>query len=215
VTVAVATVYHDRRRARMNAPSESANDSSAVIWRRALDNQSFEVCRFIHSRTDVQLNGTILAAHEGQPIEICYQISCDSDWQTREVAVQQRYGFLESSLKLSVNDKTWNRADQGRIPELAGCIDVDIELTPATNALPINRLKLAVGKSAEIQAAWIRLPALAVVAARQRYDRLGENTYRYTSLASGFQAEIEVDEYGLPLRYGNIWERIAAADEAD
>jgi hypothetical protein len=199
----------------MNAPSESANDSSAVIWRRALDNQSFEVCRFIHSRTDVQLNGTILAAHEGQPIEICYQISCDSDWQTREVAVQQRYGFLESSLKLSVNDKTWNRADQGRIPELAGCIDVDIELTPATNALPINRLKLAVGKSAEIQAAWIRLPALAVVAARQRYDRLGENTYRYTSLASGFQAEIEVDEYGLPLRYGNIWERIAAADEAD
>jgi hypothetical protein len=215
VTVAVATVYHDRRRARMNAPSESANDSSAVIWRRALDNQSFEVCRFIHSRTDVQLNGTILAAHEGQPIEICYQISCDSDWQTREVAVQQRYGFLESSLKLSVNDKTWNRADQGRIPELAGCIDVDIELTPATNALPINRLKLAVGKSAEIQAAWIRLPALAVVAARQRYDRLGENTYRYTSLASGFQAEIEVDKYGLPLRYGNIWERIAAADEAD
>jgi hypothetical protein len=211
----MATVYHDRRRARMNAPSESANDSSAVIWRRALDNQSFEVCRFIHSRTDVQLNGTILAAHEGQPIEICYQISCDSDWQTREVAVQQRYGFLESSLKLSVNDKTWNRADQGRIPELAGCIDVDIELTPATNALPINRLKLAVGKSAEIQAAWIRLPALAVVAARQRYDRLGENTYRYTSLASGFQAEIEVDEYGLPLRYGNIWERIAAADEAD
>jgi hypothetical protein len=211
----MATVYHDRRRARMNAPSESANDSSAVIWRRALDNQSFEVCRFIHSRTDVQLNGTILAAHEGQPIEICYQISCDSDWQTREVAVQQRYGFLESSLKLSVNDKTWNRADQGRIPELAGCIDVDIELTPATNALPINRLKLAVGKSAEIQAAWIRLPALAVVAARQRYDRLGENTYRYTSLASGFQAEIEVDKYGLPLRYGNIWERIAAADEAD
>lgn len=211
MTVAVATVYHDRRRASMNAPSESANDSSAVIWRRALDNQSFEVCRFIHSRTDVQLNGTILAAHEGQPIEICYQISCDSDWQTREVAVQQRYGFLESSLKLSVNGKTWNRADQGRIPELAGCIDVDIELTPATNALPINRLKLAVGKSAEIQAAWIRLPSLAIVHAHQRYERLCENVYRYTSVASGFQAEIEVDRFGIPIRYGNIWEKIAAA----
>jgi hypothetical protein len=37
---------------------------------------------------------------------------------------------------------------------------------------------------------------------------LSENTYRYTSVASGFQAEIEVDKYGLPLRYGNIWEQI-------
>ena len=192
----------------MNAQSEPATDSSAVIWRRALDNQSFEICRFICSRTGLQLNGTILAAHEGQPIEICYQISCDSDWRTREVAVQQRYGLVESNLKLSANDKTWNRADQGLLPELAACIDVDIELTPATNALPINRLDLAVGNSAEIQAAWIRLPALAVVAARQRYDRLSENTYRYTSLASGFQAEVEVDKYGLPLRYGNIWEQI-------
>jgi hypothetical protein len=215
VTVAVATVYHDRRRASMNAPSESANDSSAVIWRRALDNQSFEVCRFIHSRTDVQLNGTILAAHEGQPIEVFYQISCDSDWQTREVAVQQRYGFLESSLKLSVNDKTWNRADQGRIPELAGCIDVDIELTPATNAFPINRLNLAIGGSGEIQAAWIRLPSLAIVRAHQRYERLSENVYRYTSVASGFQAEIEVDGFGLPIWYGNIWQRITAAGGAD
>ncbi len=192
----------------MNAQSEPATDSSAVIWRRALDNQSFEICRFICSRTGLQLNGTILAAHEGQPIEICYQIFCDSDWKTREVLIQQRYGFVESNLKLSANDKTWNRADQGRLPELAACIDVDIELTPATNALPINRLNLAVGKSAEIQAAWIRLPALAVVAARQRYDRLSENTYLYTSVASGFQAEIEVDKYGLPLRYGNIWEQI-------
>jgi hypothetical protein len=192
----------------MNAQSEPATDSSAVIWRRALDNQSFEICRFICSRTGPQLNGTIVAAQEGQPIEICYQISCDSDWKTREVLIQQRYGFVESNLKLSANDKTWNRAGQGRLPELAACIDVDIELTPATNALPINRLNLAVGKSAEIQAAWIRLPALAVVAARQRYDRLSENTYRYTSLASGFQAEVEVDKYGLPLRYGNIWEQI-------
>jgi hypothetical protein len=199
----------------MNAQSEPATDSSAVIWRRTWDNQSFEICRFIHSPAGQQLSGTILAAHEGQPMEICYQISCDSDWKTREVAVRQRHGLVESNLTLSANDKTWNRADHGRLPELAACIDVDIDLTPATNALPINRLNLAVGKSAEIQAAWIRLPALAVVAARQRYDRLSENTYRYTSLASGFQAEIEVDRFGLPIRYGNIWQRIAATDEAD
>lgn len=194
----------------MNARLEPATDSCAVIWRRVLDNQSFEICRFIRSRTGIQLNGTILAAHKGEPIEICYQISSDQDWKTREVSVQQRYGFVESSLKLSANDRTWYRADQERLPELAGCIDVDIELTPATNALPISRLNLAIGESSEIQAAWIRLPGLAVLAARQRYDRLSENTYRYTSLASGFQAEIDVDRFALPIRYGNIWEKLAA-----
>jgi uncharacterized protein len=199
----------------MNARLEPVTDSSAVIWRRVLDNQSFEICRFIRLRARVQLNGTILASDEGRPIEICYQISCDPDWKTREVAVRQRYKFVESNLKLSANDKIWHRADQGLLPELAGCVDVDIELTPATNAFPINRLNLAIGGSGEIQAAWIRLPSLAIVRAHQRYERLSENVYRYTSVASGFQAEIEVDGFGLPIRYGNIWQRIAAVGEAD
>jgi len=192
----------------MNAQSEPATNSFAVVWRRALDSKSFEICRFIYSRTGLQLNGTILAVHENQPIEVYYQILCDSDWRTREVKVQQRNGLVETDLKLSVNDGTWNRADRGRLPELADCIDVDIELTPATNALPINRLNLAVGESAEILAAWIRLPTFVIIPAGQRYDRLSESTYRYPSLASGFQAENEIDRYGLPVRYGNIWERI-------
>jgi hypothetical protein len=191
----------------MNAQSEPAT----VIWRRAVDNKSFEICRFMHSRTGFQLDGTILAAHENQPLEIRYQISGDSDWRTRHVAVQQRHGFADSSLKLCVNDGIWKYRDGGSLAELAGSLDVDIELTPATNALPVNRLGLPVGESAEIQAAWIRLPTLAVVPARQRYDRLSENTYRYTSIASGFQADIEVDAYGMPIRYGNIWERIGEA----
>src|SRR5258708_30512921 len=75
-------------------------------------------------------------------------------------------------------------------------------------SLPINRLNVAVGESAEIQAAWIRLPAFVIIPARQLYDRLSESTYLYTSLASGFHAEIETDKYGFPVRYGNIWERI-------
>jgi hypothetical protein len=81
-------------------------------------------------------------------------------------------------------------------------------MTPATNALPIKRLNLAVGESSEIQVAWIRVPSLAVVRAGQRYERLSPDTYRYTSLESGFQADIQVDASGLPIRYGNIWERI-------
>jgi uncharacterized protein len=185
-----------------------------MIWRRVLDDASFELCRFRRSRDAIHLSGTIFAAHENRPLEISYQILCDLDWRTREVAIQQREGFEHSDLKLAVNAENWSEAGRGLLLEIAGCLDVDIELTPATNALPVNRLNLAIGESGEIQAAWIRLPSLAMVRAHQRYERLSDNIYRYTSVASGFQAEIEVGNFGLPVRYGNIWERIATVEEA-
>jgi uncharacterized protein len=192
---------------------DSRLTSATVIWRRVLDDASFEVCRFHRSLDAIHLSGTILAAHENRPLELSYQISCDRGWRTQEVAVQQREGSAQASLKLAVNAGNWSEADRGPLLEIAGCVDVDIEFTPATNALPVNRLSLAIGESGEIQAAWIRVPSLAIVRASQRYERLSENVYRYTSIASGFQADIDVDQFGLPIRYGNIWERIAAAEE--
>jgi uncharacterized protein len=189
--------------------------SSTVIWRRVLDNASFEACRFIGSDAGYHLSGTIIAAHENQPLEVCYHVLCDVDWKTREVTIQQRHGFTEMSLELLAHDGLWSKADPGQLSGLMCSFDVDIEFTPATNALPINRLGLAIGESAEIEAAWVRIPTLAILPAKQRYERLSESKYRYTSISSGFQAEIEVDRFGLPIRYGNIWQRIAAADEAD
>jgi hypothetical protein len=184
--------------------------SATMIWRRILDDASFELCRFRRSSDAIHLSGTILAAHENRPLEVTYKVLCDLAWRTREVTIQQCEKFEYSKLKLAVNAESWSEADRGPLSEITDCIDVDIELTPATNALPINRLNLAIGESGEIQAAWIRLPSLRIVRAHQRYQRLSEKTYRYTSIASGFQAEIEVDGFGLPIRYGNIWERIAA-----
>jgi hypothetical protein len=188
--------------------------SATVMWRRVLDDASFELCRFCRSGDAIHLNGTIFVAEENRPLEISYRILCDLDWKTREVGFRQSEGFEHSDLKLEVNAENWSEAGRGPLLEIAGCVDVDIELTPATNALPVNRLNLAIGESSEIQAAWIRVPSLAIVPARQRYERLSENVYRYTSIASGFQAEIEVDHFGLPIRYGNLWERIAAVEEA-
>jgi uncharacterized protein len=183
--------------------------SATLIWRRVLDDASFELCCFHRSSEAIHLSGTILAAHESHPLEVTYQIWCDLAWRTREVTIRQREGYEHSDLKLFVTGEIWTEVDRGALLEITDCIDVDIELTPATNALPINRLNLAIGEAGEIQAAWIRVPGLRVVRAHQRYERLNEKLYRYTSIASGFQAEIEVDEFGLPIRYGNIWSLIA------
>jgi hypothetical protein len=193
----------------MSAQGATDPQPLTVIWRRVLDNASFEFCRLIPTGLGYELKGVILAVENGEPVECRYEVACNLEWKTSEVRLYQYHGLVESNLHLLVDDGTWNH--HGPLPKLGGCIDVDIELTPATNALPINRLNLNIGQSAEIQAAWVRLPSLAVVPARQRYARLAENLYRYTSVDSGFTAEIEIGQYGLPNRYGKIWEVVPVA----
>lgn len=95
--------------------------------------------------------------------------------------------------------------DKHERPDLAGCIDIDLSITPATNTLPIRRLGLAVGASAEVTAAWVRFPALIVAPLRQRYTRLAPDRYRYESLESGFTTELTVDDQGLIAHYPGGW----------
>jgi hypothetical protein len=95
------------------------------------------------------------------------------------------------------------------IPAVAGCLDVDLAFTPATNILPLRRLGLAVGESREMTAAWVRFPELSVEPLAQRYTRLDERRVRYESRGGAFTAELEVDELGLVVRYPPLWERVA------
>jgi hypothetical protein len=156
------------------------------------------------------LAGTIVAIHDKAPLEVHYRIECDADWRTRTVSIEQRLGLQQSGLSLAVDTGgAWSDQQGGLIDTLTGCVDVDLELTPITNSLPVNRLNLAVGQVEEIAVAWIRFPSLKIVRARQSYERLSERTYRYRSLGSGFTADIDVDEIGLTVRYEGIWERVA------
>jgi hypothetical protein len=95
--------------------------------------------------------------------------------------------------------------DGQAVAELKGCVDVDLGVTPSTNTLPIHRLELEVGASAEIVAAWIRFPELDIIPAAQRYTRLADRQYLYES--NTFSAELDVDDLGLVVTYPGIWER--------
>jgi uncharacterized protein len=182
--------------------------SRALILRRVFDNGSTEFASFSQVDDGFLLTGTIVAVHESEPLEVKYRIECHPDWRTRLVWVEQRRGLEHSALVISQDDLAKWAAQGATIDSLNGCLEVDLELTPITNTLPINRLRLGIGQRAEIVAAWIRFPSLEIVRAHQSYERLKAKIYRYRSLASGFTADIEVDEDGLPIRYEGIWERI-------
>jgi len=126
---------------------------------------------------------------------------------TRLVDVDLVAGGAPSSLRLEHDGAGSWRRDGRPEPTLTGCLDVDLEVTPLTNAFPVNRLRLPDGGATDIRAAWVHFPRLNVEAAPQRYQRLAATTYRYTSLGSGFTAQVELDEDGFPVIYERIWQR--------
>lgn len=157
-----------------------------------------EVCTLERTGWGHRLAGTVLAAGREGPVRIDYGVLVDGDWATRSAEVEIEGRRIELSTD---GPESWS------VAELEGCTDVDLGFSPCTNTLPIRRLGLAVGEGADVAAAWVRWPELTLQRLDQRYERLAENRYRYSS--PGFEAELEVDEHGLVVAYGDFWRTVA------
>jgi hypothetical protein len=94
------------------------------------------------------------------------------------------------------------------LAEVAGSLDVDLTVTPATNTLPIRRLAaLQIGQAADLDMPWVQFPALEVLPSAQRYERLAADRWRFAT--GDFQAELLVDPDGLVLDYGGLFRSLA------
>jgi len=180
----------------------------AVVWKNLLINGT-DYCALSHTAEGWMLRGMVAGVLKDQrPVLANYEIHCDENWLTHRVQVERTIGSDVKNLSLSVESRgSWRNSGQ-ELREVGGCDDVDLALTPATNTLAIRRLNLQVGSSESIIAAWVKFPELTVQPLSQRYTRLAQNTYRYSS-NTGFSADIVVDDLGLVTSYPGGWERIA------
>jgi hypothetical protein len=105
------------------------------------------------------------------------------------------------------------RVDGEAAPELSGCLDVDLEASACTNALPVHRLGLRVGERAAAPAAYVRVPTLRVERLEQSYACLPDEgdgaRYDYVAPAFDFRAVLTCDRLGLILEYPGIAVRFA------
>ena len=92
----------------------------------------------------------------------------------------------------------WGEMNGAHREELDGCVDIELSCTPFTYAIPIRRLPLHVGHSADITVASVDVETLDVQPARRRYTRLDIHRWRVTQLDTGVSIEFDVDEFGLP-----------------
>ena len=103
----------------------------------------------------------------------------------------------------------WSDAAGKPLRKLHGAIDIDLSVTPFTNTLPIRRLKLRKGASADIVTVYIVAPALTITTDPQRYSCVEpRKRYRYESLDSDFTREIEVDGQSMVVAYPGLFRRM-------
>jgi hypothetical protein len=150
----------------------------------------------------------VLFTDEARLLAARLRIECDGGWRVRSVEA----GLIgdDRRMVLEADGAGRWRDEEGRpLPALAGAIDVDLPLTPFTNTLPIRRLDLAAGQSADITVAYLLLPEYRITTDPQRYTCLEpRRRYRYESLDSDFVRDIAVDADGLVMTYPGLFRRL-------
>lgn len=155
---------------------------------------------------------SVVVSVADQPYTVRYRITCDAAWRVRDAEI--RVVGDERVLQLSADGAGhWFDTAGDDLLDLAGAIDIDLSISPFTNTLPIRRLGLRPGQSAEIRAVYIRAPELSVTTDPQRYTCLqagpeAAKRYRYESLDSDFAREIDIDDDGLVVTYPGLFRRV-------
>jgi uncharacterized protein len=197
-----------------------------AIW-RGLDEWYVEAASVDLGADGLLATGTQIGSHP-----VAYRL---------EYRLDASAGFRTRSLEITATGQAWRRrldlrhdgtgawtcsasadghldllAPGGDVAVLAGALDCDIGRSPLTNLMPIRRSGLDRRPGAEdFMMAWISVPDLSVVAARQRYEHVatrqdGSSVVRYIDCGrfEGFTADLELDENGLVVRYPQLAERV-------
>jgi uncharacterized protein len=178
---------------------------ASAAWRHLDARVGFEVL-FLRQEDDrYHLDGYATAVEEGEPWGIRYTLVLDSNWATRSAHIVGRSALGEHEIRLE-NDGAGSWRIHGKpMTQLSGCIDVDLEASACTNALPVNRLRLNVGQAADA-------PAVYVERLEQRYARLpndGKHSrYTYVAPSFDFRTVLVYDEFGLVIAYPGIAVRV-------
>lgn len=141
-----------------------------------------------------------------------YHFDLDEHWRTRSFTLSQHQAGEDRKLRIDrVGEHDW-QIDGAARPDLRDCLDLDLAVSPFTNTLAIQQLKLAPNEAKEMTAVYVNIPQMEVIPARQRYQRLDSSEpprrFLYSGLDTGFIEEITVDEFGLVENYPRFAERL-------
>jgi hypothetical protein len=178
--------------------------AAAILWRR-VDHPGHDSCRIRARTTGYELVGTALFLADREACRFDYRVVADQEWRTTNVQICGWRGEDEIRLQFKVSPAQRWKCNGRSIDAVEGCVDIDLAFSPATNTLPINRLKLSDGECAKLSSAWLTFPEFDLTRLDQVYRRSGPGTYSYSAPSLGFTADLTVNEFGLVTDYPGLW----------
>ena len=174
----------------------SGHTARWVTW----DGDSDEVTDFRWENEGWTISGQV--ARE----KVQYVVRLTASWQVRQFLLFR--DLEEPDLWLATDGTArWGEMNGAHRVELDGCYDVGLPCTPLTHSLPIRRLPLHVGDSAELPVVAIDVETLDVRAVTHRYVRL--DTHRWAFTSGDHAVEFDVDQHGLLIDYPDRFRRVS------
>ena len=181
---------------------------ATAAWRHRGARSGFEVVYFDVHGGGYRIEGWTTAIEDGATWAVEYAIEVDAAWATRSARARGRSAGGFCSTVLEADGAGHWLIDGEPAPSLDGCLDVDLEASAMTNALPVRRMGLPVTAAAAAPAAYIHAVGLAVERLEQTYARATDEStcqrYDYTAPAFDFGARLVYDQAGLVLDYPGI-----------
>lgn len=180
------------------------------IWWASVEDIGLEHLRVTATDRGLIAEGTVLSCSRDKPFDLRYRVECDGKWRVSSVKVSRRNSPEDEIALESDGEGNWTDERGESLSPFRGCYDIDISATPLTNTLPIRRIGLDVGQSAEISVIYFLIPEMTFQRSLQRYSRLENGLYKFEEkgVFDGFSAEIRVDRDGFVTDYPELFRRI-------
>lgn len=178
-------------------------------WRLLGAHDGFEITRFAAAKNGVVFTGTSLGIEADTPWNFDYIIEVDNSWHTRSAVINNQAG---GRIEVQTDGAGHWTVNGERRPDLDGCLDLDLEGSAVTNAIPIRRLALVAGEQASAPAAYVRTDKLQVERLDQTYRRIADQNgmlvFDYRSPRFAYHECLRFAPDGLVAEYPGIAARV-------
>ncbi|BAP32927.1 uncharacterized protein CHSO_3890 [Chryseobacterium sp. StRB126] len=178
-----------------------------LIW-QGIAFQSLEYFNLKKNGKASVVTSKIIGCYENNMYTVEYRLIIDPDWNIQEFTIESEINTVKNILTGKKYQDEW-KINNIINPDFKDFSFIDISLTPFTNTLPINNLKLAENDTQKIKVIYIDVLSNIVKPVTQQYTRIAPYTYHYDNLQTDFKSDIVVDENGLVVNYPKLFDKIA------
>jgi hypothetical protein len=182
-----------------------------LLW-SGREYHSLENCLVKISNFGVDIHSHIVGQYKDWIYYLEYQLQTNAAWETTNCRVKSQLGDRTTFLELESDAKGNWLVNGKRAEKFKECRDIDISLTPLTNTLPINRLKMETGSTLQIETIYLDILEQKLQTARQLYRMVSQFEYHFENVPKDFEADILVDKDGFVVDYPSLFKRTAAIE---